>query len=158
MAWATLTGALTPSYRVRPSFFELHTLKFIAEGTNALIVGKPGTGKSHIAKAKTYQATLAGHDVRYLEANAEFARYALGSAGERADLLKDWVEPDLELVQVDHVINAQAEEIVGGGAGKHHGRIPRKHPLLEIKLRALRPQDQLGSQCSRGLWEFFRHD
>ena len=79
----------------RAACFELHTLKFVAEGTNALIVGKPGTGKSHIAKALAYQATLAGHDVRYLEADAEFARYALGSTGERADLLKDWVEPDL---------------------------------------------------------------
>jgi DNA replication protein DnaC len=79
----------------RATCFELHTLKFIAEGANALIVGKPGTGKSHIAKALAYQSTLAGHDVRYLEADAEFARYALGSTGERADLLKDWVEPDL---------------------------------------------------------------
>lgn len=79
----------------RAACFELHTLKFVAEGANALIVGKPGTGKSHIAKALAYQATLAGHDVRYLEADAEFARYALGSTGERADLLKDWVEPDL---------------------------------------------------------------
>ena len=79
----------------RATCFELHTLKFIAEGANALIVGKPGTGKSHIAKALAYQATLAGHDVRYLEADAECARYALGSTGERADLLKDWVEPDL---------------------------------------------------------------
>ncbi len=79
----------------RAACFELHTLKFISEGANALIVGKPGTGKSHIAKALAYQATLAGHDVRYLEADAEFARYALGNASERADLLKDWVEPDL---------------------------------------------------------------
>lgn len=79
----------------RAACFELHTLKFIAEGANALIVGKPGTGKSHIAKALAYQATLAGHDVRYLEADAEFARYALGNASERANLLKDWVEPDL---------------------------------------------------------------
>lgn len=79
----------------RAACFELHTLKFIAEGANALIVGKPGTGKSHIAKALAYQATLAGHDVRYLEADAEFARYVLGNASERADLLKDWVAPDL---------------------------------------------------------------
>jgi len=35
----------------RQACFELHTLKFIAEGANALIIGKPGTGKSHIAKA-----------------------------------------------------------------------------------------------------------
>ena len=79
----------------RAACFELHTLKFISEGANALIVGEPGTGKSHIAKALAYQATLAGHDVRYLEADTEFARYALGNASERADLLKDWVEPDL---------------------------------------------------------------
>ena len=79
----------------RAACFELHTLKFIAEGSNALIVGKPGTGKSHIAKAIAYQATLQGHDVRYLEADAEFARYALASATERIGLLKEWVEPDL---------------------------------------------------------------
>lgn len=79
----------------RAAFFELHTLKFTAEGANALILGMPGTSKSHIAKALAYQATLAGHDVRYLEADAEFARYALGNASERAGLLKDWVGPDL---------------------------------------------------------------
>lgn len=79
----------------RAACFELHTLKFIAEGANALIVGKPGTGKSHLAKAVAYQATLHGHDVRYLEADTEFGRYALANAAERTELLKGWVEPDL---------------------------------------------------------------
>jgi DNA replication protein DnaC len=79
----------------RAACFELHTLKFIADGANALIVGKPGTGKSHLAKALAYQATLTGHDVRYLEADTELARYALANASERVDLLKEWVEPDL---------------------------------------------------------------
>ncbi len=41
----------------RAACFELHTLKFIADGGNALIIGKPGTGKSHIAKAIAYEAT-----------------------------------------------------------------------------------------------------
>jgi IstB-like ATP binding protein len=63
----------------RAACFELHTLKFIGEGANALIVGKPGTGKSHLAKAVAYQATLQGYDVRYLEADTEFARYAIAS-------------------------------------------------------------------------------
>lgn len=79
----------------RAACFELHTLKFIAEGANALIVGKFDTGKSHLAKALAYQVTLTGHDVRYLEADTEFARYALASASERDGLLKAWVEPDL---------------------------------------------------------------
>ena len=82
----------------RSACFELQTLKFISEGANALIVGKPGTGKSHVAKALAYQATLQGYDVRYLEADTEFARYALEGSQERAQLLKDWVQSDLLIV------------------------------------------------------------
>jgi DNA replication protein DnaC len=79
----------------RTACFELHTLKFIAEGSNALIVGKPGTGKSHVAKALAHQATLQGYAVRYLEADTEFAHYALADTAQQAKLLSDWVEPDL---------------------------------------------------------------
>ena len=79
----------------RQACFELHTLKFIGEGANALILGKPGTGKSHLAKAVAYQATLQGHDVRYVEADSEFARFALCNAQEQAALMCAYVEPDL---------------------------------------------------------------
>jgi KaiC/GvpD/RAD55 family RecA-like ATPase len=37
---------------------------------NALIIGKPGTGKSHVAKALAYQGTLQGYNVRYVEADS----------------------------------------------------------------------------------------
>ena len=37
--------------RPRAACFELHTLKFVAEGHNAIVIGKPGTGWSHDAKA-----------------------------------------------------------------------------------------------------------
>ena len=79
----------------RAACFELHTLKFVAEGANALVIGKPGTGKSHVAKAVAYQATLSGYDVRYVEADTEFARYGLARAAEQAEQLKEWVEADL---------------------------------------------------------------
>jgi len=79
----------------RSACFELHTLKFIAEGANALIIGKPGTGKSHVAKAVAYQATLAGYDARYVEADTEFAQYGLATSSEQAELLHGWIEPDL---------------------------------------------------------------
>ena len=59
------------------------------------IIGKPGTGKSHVAKAVAYQATLQGYDVRYVEADTEFGRYGLASTQEQAEQLKAWVEPDL---------------------------------------------------------------
>jgi len=79
----------------RQACFELHTLKFIGEGANALIVGKPGTGKSHVAKAVAYHATLQGFDVCYVEADTEFAQYALCSSSEQTALLRAYVEPDL---------------------------------------------------------------
>lgn len=79
----------------RQACFELHTLKFVAEGQNALLVGKPGTGKSHVAKAIAYQATLQGHDVRYLEADTIFAQYALGSEADQQRQLRPLLAADL---------------------------------------------------------------
>jgi DNA replication protein DnaC len=76
----------------RQACFELHTLKFIAEGINPMIIGKPGTGKSHVAKALAYQATLQGYDVRYVEADSTFS---LASPHEQTKRLKDLLEPDL---------------------------------------------------------------
>ena len=97
----------------RQACFELHTLKFIGEGGNALIIGKTGTGKSHVAKAVAYQATLQGFDVRYVEADTEFARYALGTTAEQAVLLRGFVEPDLvvldDLFLARRICEASAE-------------------------------------------------
>lgn len=79
----------------RQACFELQALKFIGEGANALIIGKPGTGKSHVAKAVAYQATLQGHDVRYVEADTELARFGLCTAQEQVALMRAYIEPDL---------------------------------------------------------------
>lgn len=79
----------------RAACFELLTLKFITTGHNALLIGKPGTGKSHIAKAVAYQATLQGHRAAYVEADTVFARYTLADTKEQAAWLKTWIEADL---------------------------------------------------------------
>ena len=96
----------------RQACFELHTLKFLAEAGNALIIGKPGTGKSHVAKAVAYQATLQGFDVRYVEADSEFARYAVCGTDEQAMLLRAYVEPDL-LVLDDLFLARRIPEAAG---------------------------------------------
>jgi DNA replication protein DnaC len=48
-----------------------------------------------VAKAVAYQATLQGHDVRYVEADTEFARFALASPKEQTALMRAYVESDL---------------------------------------------------------------
>lgn len=56
----------------RRACFELVALKFIANREDALLLGPPGTGKSHIAKTIAHAAVLAGHRVFYREANKLF--------------------------------------------------------------------------------------
>lgn len=113
----------------RQACFELHTLKFISEGANALLIGKPGTGKSRIAKAVAYQATLQGLDVRYVEADTDLARHALSSSAEQAALLRAWIEPDLlildDLFLARRISEASAEllQTVVHQRYKHHRSI-----------------------------------
>lgn len=76
--------------------FELHTLKFIAGGENALLIGKPGTGKSHIAKAVAYNACLQGYRVLYVETDEFFAQHALAAnASARKQMLRPVLDADL---------------------------------------------------------------
>ena len=49
----------------RKQIFELATCKFIDQARDALFLGPPGTGKSHLAQAIGYQAIKAGHTVLY---------------------------------------------------------------------------------------------
>jgi len=79
----------------RAACFELHTLKFVSEGANALLIGKPGTGKSHVAKAVAYHAVQQGLKVAYVEADGDFARYALADARERELTLQRFLSADL---------------------------------------------------------------
>ncbi len=51
----------------RKLVFELATGRFIDKHEDALFLGKPGTGKSHLAQAIGMAAILAGHKVAYRE-------------------------------------------------------------------------------------------
>jgi DNA replication protein DnaC len=53
----------------RRAVLELATLKFIEAREDALLLGRPGTGKSHIAKALAALAVNRGHKVLYREAH-----------------------------------------------------------------------------------------
>jgi len=51
---------------------ELVSGKFIRDGQDALLIGSPGTGKSHIAKTVAHGAIEAGYKVIYREAHSFF--------------------------------------------------------------------------------------
>ena len=75
--------------------FELHTLKFIAEGDSAIFIGPPGTGKSHVAKAIAYAAVRTGLRVLYTEADDFLGRLALATPTEKRKLTKPAIDADL---------------------------------------------------------------
>jgi DNA replication protein DnaC len=75
--------------------FELHTLKFIAEGDSALLIGQPGTGKSHVAKAIAYAALRSGLRVLYSEADELLGGLGQASPTDKRKLLKPVIDADL---------------------------------------------------------------
>jgi DNA replication protein DnaC len=56
----------------KKEIYELVTCKFIRNGEDALLIGSPGTGKSHIAKTTANAAIQAGYKVVYREAHRFF--------------------------------------------------------------------------------------
>jgi DNA replication protein DnaC len=56
----------------KKEIYELVSGKFIRDGQDALLIGSPGTGKSHIAKTVAHGAIQTGYKVMYREAHTFF--------------------------------------------------------------------------------------
>lgn len=68
----------------RQLIYELHTCKFISRHEDVVMLGPPGTGKSHLAQALGYAAIQQGHRVLYREAHILLEELAEATAtGER---------------------------------------------------------------------------
>ena len=79
--------------------FELLTLKFIQQGEDALLLGHPGTGKSHIAQVIVLQATDRGYNVIYREAHKLFNEMFEATQFKSAKKLHDsYVKADLLVI------------------------------------------------------------
>lgn len=95
--------------------FELHTLKFIAEGDNAILIGPPGTGKSHVAKAIAYAAVRSGLRVLYAEADELLGAIVQAAPTERRRHLKPIIDADLlvmdDLFMARRIAQESADEL-----------------------------------------------
>ena len=83
----------------KKEIFQLVTGKFIRDGEDALLIGSPGTGKSHIAKAIAHAATHACHQVIYREAHTFFEDiFEAAQTGKRKKINKLFSESDLLII------------------------------------------------------------
>lgn len=79
--------------------FELMTLKFLQGGEDAVLIGAPGTGKSHIAKSVAHAAAVAGYRVLYREAHRLFPEiFEATQLGARQKKSRLFAEADLVVI------------------------------------------------------------
>lgn len=83
----------------KKQFYDLAAGKFIREARDVLILGPPGTGKSHLVQALGYQAIKAGHTVFYrsiFDVVRDFLREEALDDQDR--VLKKYLKPDLLII------------------------------------------------------------
>jgi len=83
----------------KKEIYELVSGKFIRSGDDALLVGSPGTGKSHIAKTAAQAAIQTGYKVVYREAHVFFEDiFEAAQLKRRKKVSKLFSETDLLII------------------------------------------------------------
>jgi DNA replication protein DnaC len=83
----------------KKEIYELVTGKFIRDGGDALLIGSPGTGKSHIAKTVAHAAIQTGYKLVYREAHTFFEDlFEAAQLKRRKKLIKLFSETDLLVI------------------------------------------------------------
>jgi len=90
--------SFNPSIK-KKQVFDLATCKFVREARDVLLLGPPGTGKSHLVQALGYQAIRAGHTVLYRSIFDVVRDFLHDEAlGGEEKVLTRYLKPDLLVI------------------------------------------------------------
>lgn len=117
--------------------FELNTVKFIREGDNAIFIGPPGTGKSHVAKAIAYSALREGWRVIYAEADELLSELVQAPSSEKRKRLKPVIDADLVVLDDLFLARKIAHETADELQSLLHKRYKRRASTLITSNRII---------------------
>jgi len=123
----------------RRRILELGTCAFIRQHTDLLMIGPPGTGKTHLAQGIGYEAIKRGHTVRYISIFELVRELMDEEALASGRLLVKYLKPDLL------IIDDMGLKQLPPRAGEHLFEvIMRRYELRSTLMTSNRPIEDWG--------------